>query len=228
MEAKVAFDLYDNKYQYFGEKLLDKIHDEFYNKSNGLYAEAIDESSNFKQAISFAWPASHMLRALIQAWKLNPEKYKTLLENYLAAIDQYKVTKAGRTGYAVLPENYGRRFYDDNGQLMMPFTMYYDLTQDETTLDILKIAYEFNNGIRDSRFAIPQHENQLGYGMLFSMSVNYTSYAAAKLYQTTNKSRYFDEALAYYKLENDLSIKIKDSTPSCLIRQVIIKTGVGH
>lgn len=211
LDAKVAVDLYDNKYQYFGEKLLDKVHDEFYNKSNGLYAEAIDESSNFKQGTSFAWPASHMLRALIQAWKLNPEKYETLLVNYIAAVDQYKVTKAGRTGYAVLPGNTGRRFYDDNGQLMMPFTMYYDLTEDETTLNNLKIAYEFNNEIRDSRYAIPQHEDQLGFGMLFSMSVNYTAYGAAKLYQSTNESRYFDEALAYYELENDLSVKIKDS-----------------
>ncbi len=211
LEATVPFDLYDNKYQYFGEKLLDKIHKDFYNKNNGLYAEAIDASSNFKQATSFVWPASHMLRALIQAWKVNPVKYETLLVNYLAATDQYQVTKDGRTGYAVLPGNNGTRFYDDNGQLMMPFTMYHDLSQDETTLDNLKIAYEFNNGIRDSRYAIPQHEDQLGFGMLFSMSVNYTSYAAAKLYQATNESRYFDEALAYYELENDLSVKIKDS-----------------
>ncbi len=211
LAAIVPFDLYDNKYQYFGEKLLDKIHKDFYNKNNGLYAEAIDASSNFNQATSFVWPASHMLRALIQAWKVNPEKYETLLVNYLAAIDQYQVTKDGRTGYAVLPGNNGTRFYDDNGQLMMPFTMYYDSTEDETTLNNLKIAYEFNNGIRDSKYAIPQHEDQLGFGMLFSMSVNYTSYAAAKLYQATNESRYFDEALAYYELENDLSVKIKDS-----------------
>ncbi|WP_319481812.1 LamG-like jellyroll fold domain-containing protein [uncultured Draconibacterium sp.] len=211
LAATVPFDLYDNKYQYFGERLLDKIHKDFYNKNNGLYAEAIDASSNFKQATSFVWPASHMLRALIQAWKVNPEKYETLIVNYLAATDQYQVTKDGRTGYAVLPGNDGKRFYDDNGQLMMPFTMYYDSTEDETTLNNLKIAYEFNNGIRDSKYAIPQHEDQLGFGMLFSMSVNYTSYAAAKLYQATNESRYFDEALAYYELENDLSVKIKDS-----------------
>ena len=211
LEATVPFDLYDNKYQYFGEKLLDKIHKDFYNKNNGLYAEAIDASSNFNQATSFVWPASHMLRALIQAWKVNPEKYGIPLVNYLAATDQYQVTKDGRTGYAVLPGNNGTRFYDDNGQLMMPFTMYHDLSQDETTLDNLKIAYEFNNGIRGSRYAIPQHEDQLGFGMLFSMSVNYTSYAAAKLYQATNEHRYLDEALAYYELENDLSVKIKDS-----------------
>ncbi|WP_372652952.1 LamG-like jellyroll fold domain-containing protein [Draconibacterium sp.] len=211
IEAQVAVDLYDNKYQYFGEKLLDQIHHEFYNKSNGLYAEAIDESSNFKQASSFVWPASHMLRALTNAWKLNPEKYESLLFNYLAAIDTYKVTNAGRTGYAVLPGNTGNRFYDDNGQLMMPFSMIYDLAQDDTALENLKVAYEFNNEIRDSRYAIPQHEDQLGFGMLFSMSVNYTSYAAAKLYQYTNENRYLDEALTYYELENDFSVKIKDS-----------------
>ncbi|WP_163325437.1 LamG-like jellyroll fold domain-containing protein [Draconibacterium mangrovi] len=211
IEALVPVDLYDNKYQYFGEKLLDQIHHEFYNKSNGLYAEAIDESSNFKQASSFVWPASHMLRALTNAWKLNPEKYERFLFNYLSAIDTYKVTKAGRTGYAVLPGNTGNRFYDDNGQLMMPFSMIYDLTKDATALDNLKVAYEFNNEIRDSRFAIPQHEDQLGFGMLFSMSVNYTSYAAARLYQYTNENRYLNEALTYYELENDFSVKIKDS-----------------
>ncbi|WP_321343079.1 LamG-like jellyroll fold domain-containing protein [uncultured Draconibacterium sp.] len=211
IEALVTVDLYDNKYQYFGENLLDKIHDEFYNKSNGLYAESIDASSNFIQGTSFVWPASHMLRALTNAWKLNPEKYESLLFNYLSAIDTYKVTKAGRTGYAVLPGNTGTRFYDDNGQLMMPFSMIYDLAQDDIALENLKTAYEFNNEIRDSRYAIPQHEDQLGFGMLFSMSVNYTSYAAAKLYQYANETRYLEEALAYYELENDLSVKIKDS-----------------
>ncbi|WP_321375954.1 LamG-like jellyroll fold domain-containing protein [uncultured Draconibacterium sp.] len=211
IEALVTVDLYDNKYQYFGEKLLDKIHDEFYNKSNGLYAEAIDESSNFKQATSFVWPASHMLRALTNAWKLNPEKYENLLFNYLEGIEVYKVTNAGRTGYAVLPGNTGTRFYDDNGQLMMPFSMIYDVAQNDIALENLKTAYEFNNEIRDSRFAIPQHEDQLGFGMLFSMSVNYTSYAAAKLYQYTNDTRYLNEALTYYELENDLSVMIKDS-----------------
>ena len=211
IEALVAVDLYDNKYQYFGEKLLDKIQDEFYNKSNGLYAESIDASSNFIQGTSFVWPASHMLRALTNAWKLNPEKYESLLLNYLEGIEAYKVTNAGRTGYAVLPGNTGNRFYDDNGQLMMPFSMIYDVVQDDIALQNLKTAYEFNNEIRDSRFAIPQHEDQLGFGMLFSMSVNYTSYAAAKLYQYTNEAGYLEEALAYYELENNLSVKIKDS-----------------
>lgn len=211
IQAKVAVDLYDNKYQYDGEKLLDQIHTEFYNKSNGLYAEAIDASSQFKQATSFVWPASHMLRALMNAWKLNPKKYEMLFFNYLAAVDQYKTTKSGRTGFAVLPGNQGTRFYDDNGQLVMQFCSIYDLTKDNTTLERLKIAYEFCNGIRDSRYAIPQHEDQLGYGMLFSMSVNYTSYAAAKLYQITNDIRYLNEALAYYEKENDLSVKIKDA-----------------
>ncbi len=212
IEATVAVDLYDNKYQYYGEKLLDQIHDEFYNKSNGLYAESIDASSQFVQGTSFVWPASHMLRALTNAWKLNPEKYERLLFNYLDAIEQYKTTKSGRTGFAVLPGNNGERFYDDNGQLMMPFCNIYDLKPDNTTLGNLKIAYEFNNEIRDSRYAIPQHENQLGFGMLFSMSVNYTSYAAAKLYQITNETRYLDEALAYYQTENDYAVKIKDAT----------------
>ncbi|MFV0269677.1 MAG: LamG-like jellyroll fold domain-containing protein [Draconibacterium sp.] len=206
IEALVAVDLYDNKYQYFGEKLLDKIHDEFYNKSNGLYAESIDASSNFIQGTSFVWPASHMLRALTNAWKLNPEKYESLLFNYLSAIEKYKVTKAGRTGYAVLPGNTGTRFYDDNGQLMMPFSMIYDLAQDGTALENLKVAYEFNNEIRDSRYAIPQHEDQLGFGMLFSMSVNYTSYAAAKLYQYTSDNQttvVIQNAILLYQLTNE-------------------------
>jgi hypothetical protein len=209
--ANIRTDLYSNKYQFWGEKLLDQIHKEFYNKNNGLYAESIDAESQFVQATSFVWPASHMLRALKNAWKLNPAKYGASFYSYLDAIDLYKTTTSGRTGYAVLPGNNGTRFYDDNGQLVMPFCGIYDLTQDNATLNKMKIAYEFNNGIRDAQFAIPQHEDQLGNGMLFSMSVNYTSYAAAKLYQVTNETRYLEEALAYYELENDLSVKIKDS-----------------
>ena len=212
IQASVAVDLYNNKYQYYGEKLLDQIHKEFYNKSNGLYAEAIDASSQFVQGTSFVWPASHLLRALVNAWKLNPGKYESMFLNYFEAIGKYKTTKGGRTGFAVLPGNDGERFYDDNGQLMMPFCHIYDLAQDHSALENLKIAYEFNNGIRDSRYAIPQHENQLGFGMLFSMSVNFTSYAAAKLYQITSETRYLNEALAYYETENNYATKIKDST----------------
>ncbi len=211
IQANVAVDLYANKYQYYGEKLLDQIHDEFYNKNNGLYAESINAESQFIQATSFVWPASHMLRALKNAWKLNPEKYSSLFFNYLDAINLYKTTKAGRTGFAVLPGNEGTRFYDDNGQLVMQFCNIYDQTKDNTTLENLKIAYEFNNGIRDDQFGIPQHEDQLGAGMLFSMSINYTSYAAAKLYQITHNTTYFNEALAYYEAENDLAVKIKDA-----------------
>ncbi len=208
--AKVAVDLYNNEYQYYGEKLLDQVHDEFYNKSNGLYAESINAESQFIQPTSFVWPASHMLRALKNAYKLNPDKYESLLFNYLRALDQYKTTKAGRTGFAVLPGDQGIRFYDDNGQLVIPFSDIYGMTEDSSTLENLKIAYEFNNGIRDSQYGIPQHEDQLGFGMFFSMSVNYTSYAAAKLYQITNDTRYLNEALAYYEKENNYSIKIKD------------------
>lgn len=212
IQANVAVDLYSNKYQYYGEQLLDKIHNEFYNKSNGLYAESIDASYQFIQGTSFVWPASHMLRALVNAWKVNPDKYESMLFDYLGAIEGYKTTEAGRTGFAVLPGNSGERFYDDNGQLMMPFCHIHDLAQDQKTLENLKIAYEFNNGIRDNRYAIPQHENQLGFGMLFSMSVNYTSYAAAKLYQITSETRYLNEALAYYETENDYAVKIKDAS----------------
>ncbi len=210
--SNVVAELYSNKNQYYGEKLLDQIHAEFYNKSNGLYAESINASSQFVQGTSFVWPASHMLRALKNAWILNPGKYETLLFNYLHALDQYKTTKSGRTGFAVLPEDGGTRFYDDNGQVLMQFCGIYDQAQNNTSLEDLKIAYEFNNGIRDNQFGIPQHEGQLGAGMLFSMSVNYTSYGAAKLYQITKETRYLNEALAYYERENDLSVKIKDAT----------------
>lgn len=225
LSAKVPLELYDNKYQYYGEKLLDQIQNEFYNKSNGLYAEQIGASSQFIQSTSFLWPATHMLRALKNAWILNPEKYENLFFNYLTAMEQYKATHNGSTGYGVLPDNSGERFYDDNGLLIIQFSNIYDQTKENSTLNNLKIAYEFNNDVHDSHWGLPQSETQLGYGMFYSMAVNQTSYGAAKLYQITNDSQYLDDALKYYNNQNNLSYKIKDASTKLFNQTSYYKNG---
>lgn len=223
---KVAAELYDNKYQYYGEELLDQIHNDFFNKSNGLYAEQIAASGQFIQATSFLWPASHMLRALKNAWILNPEKYESLFYNYLDAMEQYRVTNHGSTGYAVLPNNFGERFYDDNGLLVIQFSNIYDRSKDDTVLERLKVAYTFNNDVHDNHWGLPQNEIQLGYGMFYSMAVNQTSYGAAKLYQITKESQYLDDALMYYNNQNNTSFKIKDATTNLFNQASYFKNGV--
>lgn len=222
---KVAVELYNNKYQYYGEDLLDQIHDEFYNKGNGLYAEQIDASGQFLQATCYLWPASHMLRALKNAWILNPTKYESRFFSYLNAMEQYKTTNHGSTGYAVLPNNSGERFYDDNGLLVIQFGNIYDRTKDNTTLENLKIAYNFNNDVHDNQWGIPQNETQLGNGMFYSMAVNQTSYGAAKLYQITKEAQYLDDALIYYNNQNNTSFKLKDATSNLFNQFSFFKNG---
>jgi len=224
--TKIPVELYDNKYQYYGEELLDLIHDEFYNKDNGLYAEQIDATGQFLQSTSYLWPASHMLRALKNAWILNPDKYKALFFNYLNAMEYYKSTHDGYTGYGVLPGNSGERFYDDNGLLIIQFGTIYDRTQDNATLESLKIAYNFNNDVHDNQWGLPQSETQLGYGMFYSMAVNQTSYGAAKLYQITKESQYLNDALVYYNNQNNTSFKIKDAATNLFNQSSYFKNGV--
>lgn len=223
--TKVAVELYDNKYQYYGEELLDQIHQEFYNKGNGLYAEQIDASGQFLQATSYLWPASHMIRALKNAWILNPKKYETLLFDYLDAMEQYRVTNHGSTGYAVLPNNFGERFYDDNGLLVIQYANIYDQTQDDVILERLKTAYNFNNDVHDNQWGLPQNETQLGYGMFYSMAVNQTSYGAAKLYQITKEAQYLEDALVYYNNQNNTSFKLKDAASNLFNQFSFFKNG---
>lgn len=223
---KVGAELYDNKYQYYGEELLDQIHQDFYNKSNGLYAEQIAAPGQFLQATSYLWPASHMLRALKNAWILNPQKYETLFFNYLDAMEQYRVTNHGSTGYAVLPNNFGERFYDDNGLLVIQFSNIYDHGKDPSILERLKVAYNFNNDVHDNHWGLPQNELQLGYGMFYSMAVNQTSYGAAKLYQLTKENQYLDDALVYYNNQNNTGFKIKDASTSLFNQASYFKNGV--
>lgn len=223
---KVAAELYDNKYQYYGEELLDQIHQDFYNKSNGLYAEQIGTSGQFLQATSYLWPASHMLRALKNAWILNPGKYENLFNSYLDAMEQYRVTNHGSTGYAVLPNNFGERFYDDNGLLVIQFSNIYDRNKDQSILERLKVAYAFNNDVHDNHWGLPQNEIQLGYGMFYSMAVNQTSYGAAKLYQITKERQYLDDALVYYNNQNNTGFKIKDAATNLFNQASYFKNGV--
>lgn len=200
---------YDNKYQFYGEKLLDKIRSDFFNGTVGLYAENIDKNGTQLQAISYIWPASHMLRALKNGYRINNEKYFNPLRSYSIALDRYISDASGKIGYAAYPGEKGR-FYDDNGLFIIQFAEIYDLIEDNRLLQRAVWAYDFNNNDKDEHWGLPQHENELGQGMFYSMAVNQTGLGAALLYQLTGEEQYLTEAITYYDIQNDPTILLKD------------------
>jgi hypothetical protein len=200
---------YDNFYQYQGELLLDKIRLEFYNGQSGLFAESIHANGTFIQGTSYLWPASHLMRALKNANRVNPDKYGIALKNYTNAIDRYKSTANNKIGYAAYPGDLGR-FYDDNGLLIIQFAEIYKDLNDNKILDQTKIAYKFNNDDRDAFWGLPQHENQLGQGMFYSMAVNQTGLGAALLYELTGTAGYLADAKSYYIQLRNPQVKLMD------------------
>lgn len=210
LETYVIFNIYPNKYQLEGELLLDRIIDQFYNNSNGLYAEDINSEGAVIRATSYLWPASHLLRAMKYAYRVNQSKYAKPLAEYIVALDQYIFTRNGTKGYAAYPDPNDTRFYDDNGLLIIQFA---DIARDssaEGIIDRAEIAYDFNNDVRDTHWGIPQHENQLEEGMFYSMAVNQTGLGAVMLFELTGDQAYLDEAKMYYQQLNNPDVLIKD------------------
>lgn len=201
---------YDNVYQYEGELLMDKIRLQFFNPRTGLYAEKIRADGILIQGNSYLWPASHLMRAFKNANRINPAKYEAVLKSYTRAIDQYISTSGNKVGYSAYPGDTGR-FYDDNGLLIIQFAEIYKDLKDIKILDQAKIAYHFNNADRDANLGLPQHENQLGQGIFYSMAVNQTGLGAALLYEITGEAGYLEDAKAYYVQLRNSNVKLMDA-----------------
>lgn len=200
---------YDNPYQHAGEKLLDKIIEDFFYSQSALYAEKIDKFGNLIQPISFLWPASHLLRAFKNGYRQNKDKYLSRLRNYSISLDKYLSDASGKFGYAAFPgEN--QRFYDDNGLLIIQFSEIHNLLEDNRILARAKWVYDFCNNDRDANWGLPQHESELGQGMFYSMAVNQTGLGAAQLYDITGESTYLEEAISYYTQMNNPEVLLKD------------------
>jgi hypothetical protein len=199
----------DSIYSIAGEELLDRIIADFYNGQFSLYAETIDRSGNQLQTVSYVWPASHLLRAFKNAYRLNPDKYLSRLRNYSISLDKYLSDAFGKLGYAAYPgEEF--RFYDDNGLLIIQFAEIFRLLEDERILARAKWAYDFCNNDRDVHWGLPQHESELGQGMFYSMAVNQTGLGAALLYEITEEPVYLEEALAYYEQLTNPEVLLMD------------------
>ncbi|MFO7617014.1 MAG: hypothetical protein R6V75_07160, partial [Bacteroidales bacterium] len=121
-----------------------------------------------------------------------------------------KSTAFNKVGYAAIPGE-ARRFYDDNGLLIIQFADIYKMLGETKTLDQARIAYTFNHNDRDAFWGLPQHETQLGSGMFYSMAVNQTGLGAAMLYELTSESQYLEDARSYYGQLINPQVKLLDS-----------------
>ncbi len=211
--CSVTVSNYTNPYQYEGERLLDKIKQDFFNGQYGLYAEEITANGDFLKPVSYLWPASHLLRAFKNGYRQNPEKYFQPLRSYAISLDKYLSDAGGKFGYAAYPGDQ-KRFYDDNGLMIIQFAEIYSLIADERMLQRARWAYDFCNHDRDSNWGIPQHEDELGQGMFYSMAVNQTGLGAALLYAITHESVYLEEAETYYQQLNNPQVLLKDPVNS--------------
>lgn len=202
-------EVYNNKYQCYGEKILDKVRKDFYHSISGLFVENINVKGAQSGIPCYLWPASHMLRALKNGYSVNPDKYKNVLRNYALALDRYKTTTNGKVGYSAYPGD-PVRYYDDNGLLIIQFAEVAQLLNNKDIQDRAILAYNFNNSIKDDNLGIPQLETELGQGMFYSMSVNQTGLGAALLQEIFHDTIYLSAAKAYYEQLNNPEVLLKD------------------
>jgi len=208
-QKAIYVEMYTNEYQYNGEKLLDRIRMDFYHSVSGQYAETVDKAGNQSGIPCYLWPASHMLRALKNGYRVNPAKYRNVLRNYALGLDGYRTDTGGKPGYSAYPGD-PVRFYDDNGLLIIQFAEVAELLDNDAILDRAIIAYDFNNSDRDTYYGLPQLESEKGQGMFYSMAVNQTGLGAALLSTMTGDTGYLQDARNYYLQLNNPDVLIKD------------------
>ena len=190
----------ESVYQLEAEKLMDKITMDFINSEYNFFAETIDSEGNIvadNDGHCYLWPACHILRAYNYAYRVNPEKYASDLNDYIFHLDVFETTKNGRTGYAA-SQNGGDRYFDDIGWLMDQYYHSYKNLNNDALLERMKVCYNFNHDQRDEFWGIPFKEDMLGLGQFNTVTVAPTALGAVYLYKATGDSNYLSDAETYY------------------------------
>ncbi len=192
-----------------GEELLDRLDSKFYDSTTKLYVESIDPTDGSKSAISYLWPATHMLRALEWGAIVDPKKYTARLRDYANAIPQYRAKSVAAYASSI---HDGGRYYDDNALLASALTeIYQRVLPEPAIMSTILTAYHYPLYKRDATWGVPQRDSQENKGLLFSMASVPTALAASRLLEITGTRDYAYVAEHWFGIFNDLDVKFKDS-----------------
>ncbi len=106
-------------------EVMAEIQKTFYDARTGLYAKSTTDTHP-----DFMWGNGVMFSAVVAAARLEPGKYKPVMEKFFTALDGYWDTKAKVPGYEPGPTggNGHDKYYDDNAWMVLTFLEAYELT----------------------------------------------------------------------------------------------------
>ena len=106
-------------------EVMTEIQKTFYDTRTGLYAKSATDTHP-----DFMWGNGVMFSAVVAAARLEPGKYKPVMEKFFAAMDGYWDTKAKVPGYepGQTGGNGHDKYYDDNAWMVITFLEAYELT----------------------------------------------------------------------------------------------------
>ncbi|HQB27521.1 MAG TPA: T9SS type A sorting domain-containing protein [Paludibacter sp.] len=188
----------NDKFRYYGFKLLDFLNERYYKRDTELYVETVKSQTLEKGDNAFLWPAAHIIRAL--SWgALLDEKYKPRLASFVNKIDWYK----NGPGYGAIRN--GQRFFDDNGLISYAIMLAYEkhFSDDQTVLDKALFAANYCLSYKDEFWGLPQTETNLNEGIFYLGPVNPMASAFAMLYTISQKQEDLDIATTYYDVLTD-------------------------
>ncbi len=159
---------------------------------------------------SFVWPASHQLRALAAAAKLQPRPFAASVAKNVAALDQYWIKLDGLGGYAVLPGG-EERYYDDNAVMLLALLDAYEATRQRQILARAAETLKFvaSGEAKTAGGGIRQHETK--DGPVVVCATGPATVGALRLYAATRDRRFLQAAERWYGFLTSGDERIRDS-----------------
>lgn len=121
-------------------EVMAEIQKTFWDARTGLYAKSTTDSHP-----DFMWGNGVMFSALVGAARLEPGRYKPIMEKFFAAMDGYWDAKVKIPGYEPGPTSGNGRdkYYDDNAWMVITFLEAYDLTHRQHYLKRAAETHDF-------------------------------------------------------------------------------------
>ncbi|MFZ4507717.1 MAG: glycoside hydrolase family 76 protein, partial [Fimbriimonas sp.] len=171
------------------DRLSSRIEATYWQPAKAHYAAYRTESGELANEPAFAWDLAVQLTSLARAARVQPKKYRPILDRAIASMDRYW----SKPGYSVLPgQDKPDRFYDDNAWICLAL-----LEAGTSNRKLLQRAEE------TYRFVFSGEDRALGGGIYWheepktekNTCINAPAIVAAlELYERTKKPAYLKDA----------------------------------